>query len=536
MQFRGLVVWSCAGLVAACGDNASVDPPGAGPGIDDASADVNTDDPGDVPDAVARALAQRVYLKALDVDPGDVFGASVALSADGSTLAVGATGEDGGAPGADADPADDSAEAAGAVYVFRRHGKQWVPQAYLKAANPDAYDGFGISVALSADGSILAVGAAGEDSAATGAGGDPADNSAEGAGAVYVFCRHGNTWDQEAYLKASNTGAGDYFGRSVALSADGATLAAGAWAEASAATGIGGNQADDSASYAGAVYVFTRSGGTWHQEAYVKGGNTGTHDYFGYSVALSADGATLAVGAWAEASTATGINGNGADNSAPYTGAAYVFTKSGATWSQEAYIKASNAGADDYFGQNVALSADGSTLAVTASFEESAATGIGGDQADDSAWAAGAVYIFTRSGKTWRQDAYVKASNTEAGDGFGASVALSGDGKLLAVGATGEASAAIGIGGDQADDAAPYAGAVYVFVRSGQAWSQEVYVKASNSCEGDFFGWGVALSRDGAILAASAAYEESAATGAGGDQADDSATGAGALYVFDRLP
>jgi hypothetical protein len=140
--------------------------------------------------------------------------------------------------------------------------------------------------------------------------------------------------------------------------------------------------------------VFTRSGTTWTQQAYVKASNTGADDSFGYSVVLLADGSTLAVGAYNEASAATGIGGNQADNSAGGAGAVYVFTRSGTTWTQQAYVKASNTGADDGFGRSVALSADGSTLAVGAYGEGSAATGIDGNQADGSAVQAGAVYVF----------------------------------------------------------------------------------------------------------------------------------------------
>src|SRR5262245_24489491 len=120
-------------------------------------------------------------------------------------------------------------------------------------------------------------------------------------------CNNDCTVSLPAYVKASNTGAGDQFGSSVALSADGSTLAVGAWLEDSVAAGIGGNQADNSAPAAGAVYLFTRSGTTWSQQAYVKASNTGANDWFGSSVALSADGSTLAVGASREDSAATGI-------------------------------------------------------------------------------------------------------------------------------------------------------------------------------------------------------------------------------------
>jgi hypothetical protein len=265
---------------------------------------------------------------------------------------------------------------------------------YVKASNTGASDQFGVSVALSADGSTLAVGARNEDSNATGLNGNQADNSASDSGAVYVYTRSGGTWSQQAYVKASNTGASDLFGWSVALSADGSTLAVGAYGESSNATGVNGDQANNSAAMSGAVYVYTRGGGTWSQQAYVKASNTGAGDFFGVSVALSADGSTLAVGAFIEASNATGLNGNQADNSAGNSGAVYVYTRSGGTWSQQAYVKASNTGAGDSFGVSVALSADGSTLAVGARNEDSNATGLNGNQADNSAGDSGAVYLY----------------------------------------------------------------------------------------------------------------------------------------------
>ncbi len=188
----------------------------------------------------------------------------------------------------------------------------------------------------------------------------------------------------------------------------------GAHSEASAATGINGDQTSNAAAGSGAVYVFTRTGTTWSQQAYVKASNTGANDLFGCSVALSADGSTLAVGAYGEDSAATGINGDQTSNAAADSGAVYVFTRTGTTWSQQAYVKASNTGAGDYFGISVALSADGSTLAVGALHEDSAATGINGDQTSNAAASSGAVYVFTRTGTTWSQQAYVKASNTGA--------------------------------------------------------------------------------------------------------------------------
>ncbi|MCX4241743.1 FG-GAP repeat protein [Paraliomyxa miuraensis] len=430
--------------------------------------------------------SQHAYLKASNTDSSDYFGYSVALSADGNTLAVGAFWEDCNATGVNPGPAaeaNDSASSAGAVYVFTRDGiGTWSQHAYLKASNTDSSDYFGRSVALSADGNTLAVGAYGEDSNATGVNPGPAaeaDDSAPGAGAVYVFTRDGiGTWSQHAYLKASNTDSSDNFGQSVALSADGNTLAVGAHLEGSNATGVDPGpaaEADDSASSAGTVYVFTRDGiGTWSQYAYLKASNTDSSDYFGYSVALSADGNTLAVGAYGEDSNATGINPGPAaeaDDSASNAGAVYVFTRHGiGTWSQHAYLKASNTDASDYFGQSVALSADGNTLAVGARYEDSNATGVDPGPAaevNDSASDAGAVYMFTRHGiGTWSQHAYLKASNTDSFDNFGQSVALSADGHTLAVGARYEDSNATGVDpgpAAEANDSASDAGAVYLY-------------------------------------------------------------------------
>ncbi len=480
--------------------------------------------------------AQQAYIKASNTGADDQFGYSVALSADGNTLAVGAWREDSNATGVNGDQANNGAGGAGAVYVFTRSGTTWSQQAYIKASNTNAVDEFGVSVALSADGNTLAVGADWEGSNATGVNGEQGNNDEDGAGAVYVFTRSGTTWSQQAYIKASNTDAYDGFGFSVALSADGNTLAVSALYEASNAIGVNGGQANNSARGAGAVYVFTRSGTTWSQQAYIKASNTNMGDEFGSAVALSADGNTLAVGARFEASNATGVNSGGqANNDADRAGAVYVFTRSGTTWNQQAYIKASNTNGWDWFGHSVALSADGNTLAVGAYFEDSNATGVNGDQANNGAFAAGAVYVFTRSGTTWSQQAYIKASNTDWGDYFGWSVALSADGNTLAVGARLEDSNATGVNpvGGQANSGALFnAGAVYVFTRSGTSWSQQDYIKASNTNGWDRFGWSVALSADGNTLAVGANGEASNAIGVNGNQDNNDAGSAGAVYVF----
>ncbi|HTN91120.1 MAG TPA: FG-GAP repeat protein, partial [Sorangium sp.] len=362
--------------------------------------------------------------------------------------------------------------------------------------------------------------ARGEDSGATGVNGNQASNTAPNSGAVYVFVRSGATWSQQAYLKASNAEAQDLFGHAVGL--DGDTLVVGAPTEDSASTTVNGTQTNNGASQAGAAYVFLRTGTTWAQQAYLKASNTGAGDMFGSSVAIS--GNTVAVGATSEASSATGVNGAQADNSAAGSGAVYVFTRSGSTWTQQAYLKASNTGASDAFGTSVALS--GSTLAVGATGEASSATGVNGAQADNGAAGSGAVYVFTRGGAAWTQQAYLKASNAEGGDAFGASVSIDGD--FLAVGASGEDSGAVGWGGVESDNTASGSGAAYLFERTGGAWKQASYVKASNTGASDAFGARLALS--GTTIVVAAAGEDSSATGVGGDQASDAASGSGACY------
>ena len=472
--------------------------------------------------------------------PNDFFGRSIALS--GNTLAVGIANEDG---------RDNTKRNGGAVYIFIRTGTDWRQQAYIKASNADTSDHFGFSVALSGD--TLVVGAPDESSNSTGVnpsttsagGANPqADNTATDSGAVYVFTRTGSTWNQSAYIKASNTGANDEFGSAVALS--GNTLAVGTKDEDSHSTGVnpsttsagGANpQADNAATDSGAVYVFTRSGTdntTWTQQAYIKASNTGGDDQFGDSIALSGD--ILAVSATGE-DNGTGTYGDQSDNTLINSGAVYIFTRSAAgTWSQEQYLKAASPGRDDRFGGSLALS--GGNLAVGAAGEDSGSKGVDGDQGDNLTTGrdSGAVYIFTRSGTTWNWRTYIKASNAGggtdgrgrfSGDRFGSSLALSGD--TLVVGAPFEWSNAKNVNGDQNDNSMLASGAVYLFTRSGGSWSQKAYIKASNPDEYDGFGASVAIA--GNILAVSATAENGNATGVNGNQADNSIDDAGAVYV-----
>ena len=451
-------------------------------------------------------LADAVgYIKASNTSLNATFGSGLALSSDGNVMAVGAADE------------NSVAYKSGAAYVFARSGNAWSEQAYVKASNVDMLDGFGRVVAISGDGVTMAVGASNEDNS---------------AGAVYVFVRSGDAWSEQAYVKASNMDPNDSFGSSVALSSDGDTMVIGAIYESSSATGIDGEQDDNTALQSGAVYVFVRDDAMWSQQAYVKASTVEPYDYFGQCVALSSDGNTMAVGADGEDSASTQIDGNQADNDAVSAGAAYVFVRNGGMWSQQAYVKASNAASVDLFGASVALSSDGDTMAVGAREEDSSATGIDGDPSDESAENAGATYVFVRSGDAWSQQAYIKASNTQSDDYFGSSVALSSDGNVMAVGATHEDSGAMGIDGDQTDNATSRSGAVYVFERDGDTWSQLSYVKASDPAAGDRFGQSVAVSSDASTLAVGAPAEDSDATGISGEQTGDAAHDAGAVYLY----
>jgi hypothetical protein len=427
--------------------------------------------------------------------------------------------------------------------------------AYIKGSNIEKGDHFGCGgvldghagygAAISADGNTMAIGAPHESGGSKGINGDQKDNSAYGSGAVYVFVRKGNTWSQQAYVKPSNTEESAEFGHAVVLSADGNTMAVSAFWEASSATGINGDQNDHSIPQAGAVYVFTRQGAAWTQQAYVKASNTGEAgtaerfgdgDQFGVSLALSDDGNTMAVGALTEDSASPGINGDQTDNSASSAGAVYVFTRTGSTWSQQAYVKAGNPDPADMFGYSVSLSADGSTLAVGSYDEGGSARGINGPP-DNMRRGAGAIYVFVRTGTGWSQQAYIHASNSEAGDSLGVHVALSDDGNTLLAGSLDEDCQATGVNPPGCDDDRALdssTGAAYVFIRNGTTWSQQAYLKASNTGPNDWFGSRLALSGDGNIAAIGASLEDSAAQGINGRQADDSANEAGAVYVFTR--
>jgi len=388
-------------------------------------------------------------LKASNIEEFDAFGSAVAISDDGDTLAVAAIAEDSNATGVDGDGANNDAVDSGAVYVFERTdiggGEfEWNEVAYIKASNTDGDvdpddsvfdgDGFGNKLALSGDGTTLAVGAPREDSNALGIDGDEADNSAMDAGAVYVFRDLGGpAWMQEAYIKPSNTDAGDEFGSDLALSTAGDRLAVGAPFESSGSSGINGDGFNNGAATSGAAYVFERSGSAWSQHSYLKAMSPDPADEFGFSLDLNAAGDVLAVGATREDGILRGVDVDQANNGSVNTGAAYVFEESGGAWAQTAFMKASNADPIDQFGFVVKLSSSGDALVATSLWEGGRSQGINGNQVLDDFVGSGAGYLFLRDGMSWQQQAYIKAPNTTPNANFGFDVDMALDGERLAI-------------------------------------------------------------------------------------------------------
>jgi hypothetical protein len=298
------------------------------------------------------------------------FGDSVALSGDGNTALISAKADN---------------HSLGAVWVFTRSGSTWAQQGpkLTGGSEETAEGGFGASVALSADGNTALIGAEGENS----------------EGAAWVFTRSGSTWTQQGpkFTGASEgeTAVVRKFGESVALSADGSTAL------------IGGETRNGPVSAGGAAWVFTRSESTWTQQGPKFTGSGKEFNGFGGAVALSADGNTALIGAFSANKQA---------------GAAWVFTRSGSTWTQQGptLTGGSEEVGKGFFGTGVALSADGDTALIGGDFDNF----------------HGAAWLFTRSGSTWTQDgpkAIGEGGRQEAR--FGLAVALSGEGSTALIGA-----------------------------------------------------------------------------------------------------
>ncbi len=365
--------------------------------------------------------------------PFDEFGSSVSVSGDGKTVLIGAPGV------IDTKGASDSK---GAAYVFERSGNVWALKAKLTAFDGSLRDLFGNAVALSSDGKTALIGAVGKNNR---------------GGAAYAFILSGGTWNPLEELAAPNAAAGDAFGVSVALSADGNTALIGA---------------DGKNNGQGAAYTFTLSDAM--RQDVVAADAFAAGDGFGNSVALSSDGNTALIGA-------AGKN-NG-------QGAAYTFTRSGGTWSQQTKLTAFDGVAHDQFGSSVALASDGKTTLIGAPGKNNT---------------EGAVYDFTQGFGNSEQELIASDANT--GDAFGSSVALSSDGNTALIGAPGRAD---------------LEGLAYVFTLSGGTWFQQRELTASDAGAEAAFGSAVALSGEGTAF-----------IGAPGKSVPGVAEQAGAAYAF----
>jgi hypothetical protein len=303
---------------------------------------------------------QQQKLTAGDGAAEDVFGENV--SVEGDTAVASARWD------------DDLGQRSGSAYVFVRSGTTWMQQQKLTASDGSAVDEFGSAVTL--DGDTAAVGAHWDD------------ETANQSGSVYVFVRSGTSWTEQQKLTASDGVTDGRFGDSVAL--DGHTLVVGASGD------------DDNGFQSGSVYVFVRSGTTWSLQQKLSPGDGAENADFGWSVSL--DGDTLVVGALRD--NALGDR----------SGSAYVFVRSGTTWTEQQKLTAADGAALDHFGVSVSVAGE---------------TAVVGTVADTDS-----TYIFVRNGTTWTQRWKLTPSDGAANRGFGTAVSL--DAATAFVGAPGD--------------------------------------------------------------------------------------------------
>jgi hypothetical protein len=428
---------------------------------------------------IERTGKQSAFIKASNTGAGDYLGASVAVH--GDTLAAGAPFEDSAATGLNGDQSNNGASTAGAVYVYRRSDKGWAQEAYLKPADTQANDNFGISVGL--EGDTLVVGA-------PHSGFSEAYQPTANAGVAYVFTRVNGTWSQVQKLVPSKSVGGDMFGIANAIQGD--TLAIGA---------TGG--AAPSGEHSGVVYVFERSGNMWVERQILAPAQPPGIGGFGGSVALSGD--RLLTGApW---------------ESPLRRGSAFAFARRNGSWGDEQRLAPETLGDGATFGFRVGMYGD--RLAVGAPQLPYNATLLGPRP-------AGEAYIYELVADRWQQTGLVRSQAPEDSDEFGICVAVTAASVL--VGAEAESGSARGINGDPLRKGSSEAGAVYEYAKLGGQWVYSDYLKAGNASANDHFGWGLAVSGD--MLVVSAPTEATDATGID-PSGTDGATESGALYLFE---
>jgi hypothetical protein len=398
-------------------------------------------------------------ITAPDPAASDYFGRSVSISGDGSYALVGVYMDDG--------PAGTPQPNYGSAYIFSRSGSTWTFQSKITAPDPGPGDSFGKSVSISSDGSYALVGAVRDD--------DGVSNS----GSAYIFSRSGTSWTYQSKIRAPDPVPYGAFGKSVAISSDGSYALMGAVA----ADGPAGTPQP---AY-GSAYIFSRSGTSWTFQSKIGAPDAEQYDNFGESTSISSDGSYALVGAVAE------------DDGGTQAGAAYIFSRSGTSWTFQSKITAPDPAASDYFGGSVSISGDGSYALVGSEFD------------DDVASASGSAYIFSRSGSTWTFQSKITAPDPAQSDFFGSSVSISGDGSYALVGAYND------------DDVATNSGSAYIFSRSGTTWSYQSKITAPDPAQDDLFGWSVALSGDGSYALVAAIAD------------DDVAPASGSAYIY-NLP
>lgn len=366
------------------------------------------------------------------------YGYGIAISEDGLLLAVGAHG---------ADPSNISN--AGSVYIYTRASLNatWALTQTLTSSALVAEAQFGVNVSITSDKSRLAI------SAFT-----HTESGASQCGAVYVFRNDAGTWEQEAKLIASDRAADDRLGQWMALSGDGTRIVTTAYL------------ADVSGQVnAGATYIFSRSGTVWTQEQKITLPSPFNNDQFGTGVAIDTDGARIAIGCHLRDAFSI------ADS-----GLVVTYTRSGTVWTLEASLINSDSVTVDYFGSGLAMTPDGSRLAIGCVYKDT-----------DGVTNSGAIYVFTRSGSTWTQEAKIVTSDKAIDDYFGnwTGIAISADGDLI-------------VGGcfNKDVDGLTNAGATYLFKRVGSVWTQEAILTASDKAANDEFGKSVTITPNGSVL------------------------------------